>query len=100
MDEGRTTLEMWLQWEQLLYPVLGAGLALIVWVVRNEFRIHILERDQKDAHRTFALEKRFNELHNDHQNLEKKVDEVDGKVNRIIGILSMVHPEAARSLDD
>ena len=100
MGEAKTTLELLLQWEQLLYPVLAAGVGLIVWLVRQEGRIGRLEKEFIEQHRVGSLEKRFDELHADHNNLDEKVDRIDGKLNRVVGILSMVHPEAVKALDD
>ena len=46
------------------------------------------------------LSERFRELHTDHVALDSKVDSIARDLNRVIGILSMAHPDAARSFDD
>ena len=100
MDQGKTTLELLLAWEQLLYPIVLFFLAFVGQEIRQEFRIRALEQSHREQHRVSFLEDRYRVLHDDHQQLEKKVDGIDGKVNKIVGILSMVHPDAARTLED
>ena len=59
-------------------------------------RVATLEREQ----RLGSLEKRVDQLHDDHVALDVKVDSIARDLNRVIGILSAVHPKVAGSLDD
>ncbi|MDE2901775.1 MAG: hypothetical protein OXP73_01970 [Chloroflexota bacterium] len=58
-------------------------------------RVNHLERNE----RMRAIENQVKELHEDHRALETKVDENRRLLNRVVGILSIVHPDAAGGLD-
>ena len=59
-------------------------------------RVLTLEREQRVGN----LEDRVRQLHRDHLALDGKVDAIARDLNRVIGILSAVHPKVAGSLDD
>lgn len=58
-------------------------------------RVNSLERNEP----LHGIQRQVTELHDDHLALERKVDENTQLLNRVVGILSIVHPDAAGSLD-
>ena len=78
-----------------LFGLLLVGAAGIFGYGKLNERVRNLERNE----RLRGIEQQVKELHRDHENLEGKVDQNTRLLNRVVGILSIVHPDAAGSMD-
>ena len=90
--------------EQLLMPIFVGIFGIIVWcnnqknqIKTNKENIDRIERAVDPSlariieQRFDALEKKYDELHNDHTNLDEKVDGVSDKLSELIGKFDATH---------
>ena len=88
--------------DQIVQILVVEGLGLLLMATSGVVAIAKLFQRVKDlerAQRVASLEAKVDQLHADHKDLEDKVDANSRLLQRIAGILSIVHPEAADALD-
>ena len=84
--EQMTTLEVLLQWEQLLYPIIVIVVGGLAWLFRLEAKANNNLRDVKRLEKT--IDKELQQVDDKLQMIERLIRSLCRDVNQLIGSLN------------